>query len=79
MSAVTAWLEEGDTDDWRAELRAARLPASPEQDVWDERWRPRFDRFVAGGKSPGEAARIAWRLSGDQNGPRPKTDKEAKL
>lgn len=68
---MTGWLADGDTDDWSADLEAARRPTTPQQDAWDSGWRQRFDRFVDGGKSQGDAARIAWRLTQQQHGLRP--------
>lgn len=62
MSAVT---------DWRAELAAAREPLTEEQQVWDRRWRDRYGRYVAGGKTPNAAIPIADRLTKDQLGSRP--------
>jgi hypothetical protein len=56
---------------WRADLAAARRPPTPEQDVWDRHWRGRYDRYVAGGKTPNAALPIASRLTEDQYGQRP--------
>lgn len=58
-------------DDWRRGLDAARQPATPERDRWDSSCQSRYDRFVAGGKTPAQAAVIAWRLTEDQHGRRP--------
>lgn len=43
---------------------------------WDRLWCDRYDRLVAGGKTPNQAIPIAWRLTEDQHGPRPSSTGE---
>lgn len=45
----------------------ARLPLTPEQQAWDAKWQPLYDRRITAGDTPNAAIRRADRLMDQHN------------